>query len=202
MIKDILKHNLGAILLGLIALILYFNGCFKPTPVTPIITVVRDTIWIHHDSTVISKPTVIQVNPPQIPSTYKPDTTYDGILKQYNVLLQNHFSQKIVTDTLHIDTLGIVSTIDTIQHNDLIGRKWQYHLKERQITNTVTITQPYKPPNQVFLGGKVEISPDIEVGGGLLFRNKRDGIIGVMGTYDFHRVGVELQYYKLIKLRR
>lgn len=208
MLKDIIKHNLGAILLGILALILYFNGCFKPTPSVPTITIVRDTVWVYHDSTIHTVPTVVVVKPPtSIPPIYLPDTNTAKLLAQYNKLLQEHFSQKIVTDTLHIDTIGTVSTIDTLQHNDLVGRKWSYHIKERQITNTITITQPYKSRNQVYVGGGFETIPNTsfinQVDAGLAFKNKRDIIIQGLGTYDLNegRWGIQVGIFKLIRLK-
>lgn len=206
MLKELIKNNFLSLLIIIVLVICYLNGCFKPTPpAAPIITVVHDTVWIHHDSTVYSKPTVIVSKPPtSIPPEYKPDTNYNELVKQYGDLLMEHFSTNISTDTLKVDSLGYVATMDTITQNKITGRKWDYSLKERVVTNTITIKEPYKPRNQVYIGGGLGITPNPVVSGGLLFKNKRDFVIQPSITYNLTQAkfGINVSAFSLIKLHK
>ena len=111
-------------------------------------------------------------------------------------------SKSFYKDIIKIDSFGTITIKDTIQQNKLIGRGFVNNLKipikETIITNTVT----QKPKNQFYIGGSLSGNKDnyihaIDIG--VLFKNKKDQIIGVKGGLDITgnwNIGVQ-SYWKL-----
>lgn len=161
------------------------------------VKIVRDTVYIVHQDTVITKPSLVTViKPVQISQKLLHDTTYikDSLL-----------STKIYHDTLRVDSIGEVRITDTIANNSLVAHKFDYNFRERVITNT--ITKYAKPRNQIYAGGGIGSSP---LGApnaayvGLLLKNKRDNVLGFNIGYNIDRDApqYQLSYYLKLQFRR
>jgi len=75
------------LVIAVLVIVLLFKTCnIKPVdPIQP--TIKRDTVWIHTDSTVYSKPSVVKTEPYAVPidrwnTEYLPDTNYSKLVKQ------------------------------------------------------------------------------------------------------------------------
>ena len=63
----------------------------------------------------------------------------------------------------------------------IVGRSYKYDLKYPKIKETITIKEPYKPKNQLYLGGEISgsrLNLVDQINAGLLFKNKKDQIFG------------------------
>lgn len=209
---EFFKINFRWILVGGLFAIMYFQGCFDRfnTPQQPTIT--HDTtVIIHQYESQPYTPTTINVLPPKpdiinLPE-YQPDTSsIQNLRKQFDALVNKHTQQNVYNDTLKIDSLGWVNVKDTISENKLSKRSYNFNIKERLITTT--ITQPYKPRNQIYFGGGIQSSINqpafnqAEVG--LLFKNKKDNVFSISGTYEFptSQTGIKVGYYNKITFNK
>jgi hypothetical protein len=212
------KLNFKWILAAVFILVLWLAGCFKRFESQPP-TVVHDTVYVHHyyESAPYTPPTinVLPARPTVISQPeYQPDTSSIAALRaQFNALVEKHTQQVVYSETIPIDTMGYFKINDTISENKIASRSYEYDIKEKIITTT--ITQPYKPRNQVYAGFGVEssvASPGFrQFQLGLQFKNKQDVALGIAGTYTLPNkkftpqpdgFGVQLSLYKKITLRR
>jgi len=174
--------NFLAIIILLLVIVLFADRCNKPSIIDkPIVT--KDTIWIHHDSVVTSKPQLVKVISTPIEKIitniqYKPDTNYQALLKQYNALLTLYFNKNIQKDTLKIDKLGSIYITDTISKNISIYRAYNYSFKYPFVKETIATTIHR---TQLYIGGGVQGNPISLVNQfntGILLKNKKDQIFG------------------------
>lgn len=164
------------------------GGCNAPHKKSDT-TIVRDTTWSVHDTTIYKTLTLkgktlhdTIATPPQ----YIADTNYPKLLMQYNDLLKKYMALVEFRDTIRIDTLGYVAIVDTVNQNAIKGRSVRTNYKIPTITNTVTIQHYEKPKAQLFFGGGIDLTPSfVPVGahGGLLLKTKKDQLLGLqIGT--------------------
>ena len=185
--------NLKAIpyllILGLLLFILLQNrGCvegkspadeIKRDTVIRYITV-RDTITKVKLIPVKVKPDTIWRNRPK----NKPDTSYQGLLKQYTFLGNKYFESKFYSDTLKIKTYGNIILNDTIKANSLVYRQLITNLLIPEKTITETKLKSYR---QVYLGGGIigsPIYPIKGVYGSGIFKTKKDYLYEVGIGFD------------------
>ena len=193
--------NFLAIIVLLLVVLLLTNRCdhsgTKPTIVT-------DTVYIHHDSIITSKPQLVKVIYTPIEKIvtniqYKPDTNYQALLKQYNALLTLYFNKNIQKDTLKLNKLGYISVTDTVYNNLITGRAYDYHLTYPEITKIIT-----RHTNQLYIGGALEgnrINLVNQINLGLLLKNKKDQIFGAsIGLDQSGVVQYSINSYWKIKL--
>jgi hypothetical protein len=209
-IWQFIKLNFKFLLIAGVALFLYGQGCFDRSKTQPpTIVVVRDTTYTEHTGGGPSNPVIINnipANPKEIPPTYKPDASYEGLVKQYNELAATFLSKNTYSDRLKIDTLGYVDVRDTVSQNRLAGRSYNFNIKERLITNTITITNP--PRNQWFIGAGVQSDLNKtnirQVDVSLLLKNKKENIVGLSAGYliSTKSMGVGVHFYKKISLKK
>lgn len=203
---EFFKTNFKWLLVATLFVFFYMDGCVeKIVPQQP--TVIRDTIWVKSEyQSPVYVPPVINVIPskPDIINTppYKPDTSYMGLLRQYEKLVKDLTSKNVYDDTLRLDSIGYVNVKDTISNNKIENRSYNY--KYLIPKETITIREPYKPKNQVFGGVDVNLPHFSDVGIGVFLKNKKDNMLGVVPNYNFQqaRGGVRISYYKLLKLSR
>lgn len=173
------KLNTVVLLLILVivaAMLFYLNRIkMQSTPTT----VKSDTVWMYKDSTVYSKPQIIESIPVIIESKdtqYLPDTNYHKLVDQYNDLVKRFLEKKVFTDTLRIDSIGYVNVIDTISSNSFLKRKFNYSLKYPVVTKTVTLP----PVSQLFVGGGLSgLGSTTQLNAGFLFKDTKERIYGV-----------------------
>ena len=195
------RDNLLAILILSFSIFLYMvSTCNHKTSTKP--TVVVDTLWVRHDSVVLSKPKLIySISPVRTQLIreiqYIPDTNYKGLLKQYEALLVLYLTKNIQKDTLKLNKFGYVSITDTVYKDMISSRKYDYHIKYPEVTNKITFHT-----NQLYLGGGVQgnrYNLVNQVNVGLLFKTKKDRIFGAsVGFSDTRSAQYSVSYYNTI----
>jgi hypothetical protein len=92
------------------------------------------------------------------------------------VLLQDYFAKNIYKDTLQLpDSLGIVSLIDTITQNKILGRTFNASVKQRTIKETTIVKE--LPKTKLFYGfegGFNKADVVSHLGFGVLVNTKKD----------------------------
>lgn len=187
--KDFITKNFSVLLVAVLILFLWSKGMFKPAPaLQPTIVVVSDTTDKQHTGTIITTPPIIQYVPYPVEKVTKEILSDSNYVKQ---IIADYLSKRIQKDTLHLpDTLGYVAVTDTVTSNRVVNRKWDFNIKERTITNTVTIKEPYKPKTQLYYGFEIS-SPLSDILGiqqlqaGLIIKNKKDNILKANIGYNF-----------------
>lgn len=151
---------------------------------------VVDTVWNEHDSTILKQMTVKEViHDPVVIQQYVPDTNYERLKIQYEMLAKEFTAKNVYADTLKLDTLGYIAVADTTQLNKLLHRTYDYKYKIPTITEKITITKYAPKRNQLYIGGGINVDKGIapksaEVG--LLLKTKRDQIMGIKAGSDIN----------------
>lgn len=173
------KDNLVSLVVLALVAIIFLQRCNeKPiTPETP--KVVRDTVWVKHDSIVYSKPQVIKTIRMNYHDSliYIPDTNYSKLVLQYQEVVNQLLAKNIQVDSISVDTNGYVKIVDTVQKNLVVGRSTEVSVKYPVIKETTTIYP--KPVNQVYIGGDIggtKTSIINQVRAGIILKNKKDQI--------------------------
>jgi hypothetical protein len=198
--KFILNNFLVVLILGLSIFLLAVSNCNHKETVKPIVVV--DTLWVRHDSIVLSKPKLIYSIGPVRTNLireiqYIPDTNYKALLKQYNALLFLYLSKNIQKDTLKLNKFGYVAITDTVYKNLVADRKYDYHINYPIVTQKTA----YRT-NQLYLGGgfqgdKINLVNQVNVG--LLLKTKKDYIFGVsVGFTDAKTAQYSVSYYNTL----
>ena len=189
--QDFFKTNFQFLVIVALAVVLFFQRTTQPTPqLQPTIIVVSDTSFRNHTGQTTTQPILVQTIPypvERITKEYQPDTNYAKLRLQYEDLRDKFLATNVQRDTLKVDTLGTVAATVYTSKNKVDTINWNYNLKERVITNNITIKEPYKPRNQFYLGGGLSATPQLKITGveaGLLFKNKKDQIFGLSGGYN------------------
>jgi hypothetical protein len=185
--------------------IIFLQKCNQPVdPGVP--TVIRDTTWVVKDSLIVSKPQLIKSisveSHDTIINQYVPDTNYAKLVLQYQEVVNQLLTKNILADSIRIDTNGYVKITDTVQKNLIVGRGTQVNIKYPIIKETVTI--PPKKVTQLYVGGVLQASPEInQAGVGALLKTRNDFLFG--GSLSVNTYG-NLQYgvgaYWKIKLKK
>jgi len=118
-------------------------------------------------------------------SENKPDTTYEGLLKQYTALGNKLFTKKLYSTKFQIKDYGSVTVNDSISENSLIYSDIITDLKIPSTTITVTKFEP--PKRELYLGFNGmgnSLHPIKYIGVGGLFKDKKEHIYNVSLGYD------------------
>lgn len=199
-IKNIIQIAIVALLLTLI-----FEKCSrKAIEYRNTISIKRDTVWVHNNNYVVTEPQIIETIIDTIETKtieYLPSEDYVELRAQYLKLKDDYLNKNIFKDSITIDSLGTLALTDTVTKNKITGRSYAYNFTYPLITNTITM--PYKPKNQVYIGGMISGNKDNfinQVDAGLLFKNKKDQIFGIKSGIDTKgQWNVGLQSYWKIK---
>jgi len=174
-----IKDNLTGLLVLILLLTLFIERCNKPVEPTPPPKIVRDTVWVKHDSVVYSKPQLVETIQMSSKDSliYVPDTNYSKLVLQYQEVVNQLLIKNIQVDSVRIDTNGYVKIVDTVQKNLIVGRSTQVSVKYPVVKETITLYP--KPVNQVYIGGDVggsQTSLINQVRTGVILKNKKDQI--------------------------
>lgn len=214
--KEILKNNLGILIVGIAFLIYYFSGCGKNTS-NPNNT--SDTV---RTTTQVLQPMII--NPPyqptqqgqtvfpiNIPSSYNASADIAKLTAQYNELVKNYLATKNYQDSITLkDTagnrVGVVNLKQVVSENTLKSTQSAYQLAFPHTTTTITNTIYPPIKNQLFIGANGSSTvgnPQVSLGLGLLLKNKKENIfqLGVGYNLGNKQPQISLGYYTKIKLR-
>ncbi len=116
--------------------------------------------------------------------TKKGEDIYHETIKEVTIpaivdtqaLLQDYFAKNIYKDTLQLpDSLGIVSLIDTITENKILGRTFNASVKQRTIKETTIVKE--LPKTKLFYGfegGFNKADVVSHLGFGVLVNTKKD----------------------------
>jgi hypothetical protein len=116
--------------------------------------------------------------------TKKGEDIYHETIKEVNIpaivdtqaLLHDYFAKNIYKDTLQLpDSLGIVSLIDTITQNKILGRTFNASVKQRTIKETTIVKE--LPKTKLFYGfegGFNKADVVSHLGFGVLVNTKKD----------------------------
>lgn len=203
-----IKDNLLSLIIVILLIIIVLERC-NSNQSADVPKIIRDTMWVSNDTTIVSKPQVIKTIPYEVSretiiKEYLPDSNYAGLLKQYEDLVSQLLAKNIMQDSIRIDTNGYVKITDTVQKNLIVGRSTEVSMKYPIIKET--IIQPPLKTRQVYLGGQVSASQGQlinGINGGLLLKNKKDQIYGVtVGVNTDGNISYGLQSYWKIKLKK
>jgi len=200
------KDHIYNFIIVVLAIIILLQRCGKGNSSPCETKVTRDTIWIHKDSTIYSKPQLIKTIPVPIEqwnTEYLPDTNYSKLLKQYQEIVTKYLSSNIIQDSIKIDSIGYLKIVDTISTNLVKGRSTSYKFKYPIIKETLTIIQ--EPKRQLYagigLGGdKVKLIDQVSVG--VLYKDRRDRIFGASVMASPRGIEYGVQSFWKIKLKK
>jgi hypothetical protein len=154
----------------LIVIIILMRGCnSKFIPKDPIITTQYDTVFKETHDTVFKKVTVTDVK--YITQDIPIFTDIDSCNKQYN-------RQTTYKDTIKLDSLGVITVIDTVYQNKLKERTIFKNYKIPLVTKTITIIKQPDPKRQLYIGGNLfgdKTSIQLFTPG-LLYKDRKDRI--------------------------
>lgn len=198
------KH-LYIVIVALIVVILFQrNGCSYVPKDTPKVTI--DTVFsvteIH--DTIPGKPVLIKAKKDTVwrdSLIFKADTSYEGLLKQYNALGDSHFITNIYNTKYKLDNFGTATIVDTVRANKLLGRLISYNLSIP--TKTITINKPAPAVRQLYVGGGFYGNPFTIVKSanlGVLYKDRKDRIFSVSVGFDGQPIYGVHSYWK-IKLK-
>jgi hypothetical protein len=199
-------HNL--IVLILIVVVLLQRCDIATSRHNDTIKIVKDTVWVHNDTMVVTKPQIIKTIPIDVSrdtiiNHYIPDTNYQKLVLQYQEVVNQLLAKNIHEDMIRIDTNGYVKITDTVQRNTVIGRSSEVSIKYPIIKETITLPAP--KVRQVYAGGQVAgNSAELinSINAGLLLKNKKDQIYGItVGLSAQGQVSYGLQSYWKLKLK-
>jgi hypothetical protein len=199
------KLSEAVIVILLIIILLQRCGRNPENPTAPQIT--RDTVWVHKDSTIISKPQIVKTIPVNIYHDttlreYLPDTNYAKLVKQYTELAEKFLAMNIQADSFKVDSIGHVYITDTVSHNLVKSRSFTYSLKYPIVT--VTVPQPKR--TQWYIGGFLQGEEGRllnQISTGLLIKNKKDQLFGGhVGLNTSGKLQVGIASYWKIKIKQ
>jgi hypothetical protein len=158
----------------------------KPVIEIPKIDTVIHEIEVH--DTIVGKSKLIKIKGDTVwkdSIQYKADTSYAGLLKQYDSVVDKYFTEHIYKTDYKLGTYGTASVLDTIVANMIIGNSIAYNVTIPE--KIVTIKEPAKLVKQVYVGGSIfgnSISPIKAVYIGTLYKDKKDRVFGLSVGYD------------------
>lgn len=202
---------MGIVVLILVAIIFFQRenndaiGNQRPDTASKTIYITQPTVFIPQYTPIPSQSQI----PIIIPQSYKPSDNLEVLLKQYKELVEKFLTQKTYKDSIELkDTagkkVGVVNLEDIVSENEIKSRKPSYQL-EFPIT-TITIREPYKFKNQVYLGGGILGSENQLITGaktGIYLKNKKDQLYGIsIHKTTKYPVIFSLEAYWKLKLKK
>lgn len=175
-----IKDNFLNIVVLVLVSILFVERCGYKPEIKQEPTIVRDTVYSVRDTTIYSKPQIIKTIEIHKDSTksYIPDTNYNKLVIQYQTIVNQLLAKNIQQDSIKIDSIGYVKITDTVQKNLIIGRSSQVNVKYPTIRETITL--PYIPKNQLYIGGGIQLGPTNQLNGGILLKTRKIKYLGAL----------------------
>ena len=129
---------------------------------------------------------------------YKPDTSYAGLLNQYDSLVDKYFTEHIFKTDYKLGTYGTASVFDTVVANMIIGNSIAYNVTIPEKTVTIIKTQPIV--RQLFIGGGLvgnQLNPINSANVGLLYKDRQDRVYNFTVGYNGQIVYGFSTYWKI-----
>jgi hypothetical protein len=117
--------------------------------------------------------------------TITDSASYKTILENYYSLGDKYYEKNTYQTEFKIKDYGSAIVTDTVFNNKLIGTSLIADLLIPE--KTITIEKPIPAKNQLYVGGGIMGNPSSIISGintGLLFKDKKDKIIGVSVIYN------------------
>lgn len=197
------SNFLFAIIATLMLIILVQRTNTKPVTDVPKTDTVIKEVVIH--DTIPGKPKLIKIKGDTVwkdSIQYKADTSYAGLLKQYDSAITKYFTEHIFKTDYKLGTYGTASVYDTIVANMIIGNSITYTFTIPE--KTVTIIKPAKPVRQMYVGGSIfgnSLSPVRAIYVGGLYKDRKDRVFGLSVGYDGYQVVYGVSSYWKIKFK-
>jgi hypothetical protein len=208
-ISKFIQQNFFNLIVIVLLAVLLLKNCKSTPSVEPGVKIIRDTTWIIKDSTVYSKPQLIKTVPVDVSrdtiiNNYIPDTNYQKLVIQYQEVVKKYLDTNLYSDSVRVDTIGYVKVTDTVSQNQILKRGYRINVKYPIITET--IIKPAPKVRQVYAGGQVSGvagSPVNGINAGLLYKTKKDYIIGANAGFDRNgNIIYGIQSYWKINLKK
>ena len=202
-VVDFIKLYSLNLLIIVIALLIFLKSCETSSDIKNI-KPRRDTVWIHKDSLIYSKPKILKtiiVKYKDKSPEYLPDTNYKKLVVQYNTLVDKFLASNIYKDSLKIDSLGYVIVNDTISNNLLKKRSFAYNFKYPKVIEYV----PEKKRAQIYYGGGAVLGDQSlqAINIGAILKTKKDHIWGVnVGINSNQQIIYSVQTYWKLSFRK
>lgn len=199
------KDHIYSLIIAILAIIILLQRCGN-SPKNHETKIVKDTVWIHKDSTIYSKPQLIKtisIPVEQWNTEYLPDTNYSKLLKQYQDIVVTYLSSNLLQDSIRIDSIGYLKIIDTISHNTVKGRGTSYKFRYPIIKETITIVP--EPKKQMYIGvglGGNRYNFIDQVSLGVLYKDKKDRVFGASVMASPSGIEYGVQSFWKIKLKK
>lgn len=174
-----------------------------------------DTVWSVRDTFIYVNPKFTgELGPSPTPENMVPSEDYELLKAQYVDLLNKFLMRKRFVDTAYYDS-SFVAVEDMVGSNDLMSRRYDFHVKYPRIKETNTITNTTtntvtntitKHPRQVLVGGGINgfsnrLINDVEIG--ILYKDRKDKLFGITGRMDMDgQPYLGFKMYTVIRLRK
>jgi len=195
------KH-LYIVIIALIAVVfLQRTGCTYIPKEAPKVTIDTLISVIEIHDTIKGKPVFIKAKRDTIwkdSLIFKPDTNYEGLLKQYIALGDSHFTKNIYKTNYELDSFGTATIADTVVANKLSGRLISYNLNIP--TKTITITKTPPAVRQFYIGGGLYGNPLTIIKSanlGVLYKDRQDRIFVASVGFDGQPIYGFYSYWKI-----
>lgn len=157
--KEFITKNFLGILLIIFTVYIYFDISGKNATGNQGPDTIRVIEYIQQPPVYIPQyvPVVTHSQPvTNIPPNYIPSSEYKELKEQFEKLVREHLQTNIYKDSITLkDTagnkVGVVNLEDAISENKFKTRNPSYQLNFPK--EVITIREPYKPRNQLFIGG-------------------------------------------------
>jgi hypothetical protein len=208
-LKDLNKISISELLIVALLIIILLQRCGGSHPAEPVVPkIIRDTVWVNNNGSVITKPTVTNNIPYAVPidrwnTEYLPDTNYSKLLKQYEELVRKFLATNIQKDSVKIDSIGHVYITDSVTSNLIKNRNVTWDLHYPVITTTIIVPEPKR--TQWYFGGAIQGEQGEmvdQIDAGILIKNKKDQIYGgYVGINTLGHLQFGIQSYWKIKIK-
>lgn len=145
------------LIVTLVVIIILMRGCESTFfPKEPIVITKYDTIWKKTHDTIIKKVNVTNVKyVPVSGPQYVPTDNIDTCKIRFQSLLKEYSIQTTYKDSIKLDSLGVITVIDTVWKNKLKERVYIRNYKIPLVTKTTTIIKQPDPKRQLYIGGNL-----------------------------------------------
>ena len=196
--KDYFK-NIKTLLIAVLIIVIYLQRSCNSGPIEtePKVITKIETKW---DTVTIDKPIYVPKWKTKVITKYESDTILIKIPIDTLAVLKDYYAKNVYVDEINLDSLGIVTIIDTISQNSIFSRQVQSNI----LIPTTTVTEEHYINNREFyygLGLQGRSDQINYLGGEILYKDKKRQIYGLgLGiNQDFKPVISGRMYWKLGK---
>lgn len=176
------------VIIVLASIILVMRACDKPIDIEnePIVLTKYDTIWKHTHDTIIKKVNVVKIIHPKEPVFLVGDNV-DTCKARFNKLAKEYTAKLVYCDTIKLDSIGIITVVDTVSYNKIKDRKYIRNYKIPIVTKTTTIIKQPDPRRQLYIGGNLfgDTNKLQSISPGIIYKDKKDRIFQVNVGVNF-----------------